>query len=168
METELGFKAITSGNWNLPDEVSLRFGPRGAAPGAHPHLSHILAPQLSDEVPIEIRGLFEVARGAMVYAYYFYPLYTLAMEQLFRVGEAALLAKLHEIDPSGKRIGFSEAIGLLAEKGILDESTSKRMHAMRTLRNSASHPDRQSIFPPGCSIGAMERVAEDINALCPF
>jgi hypothetical protein len=168
VETMLGFKIITPANWSLPDEVSLRFAPRGVAPGIHPHLSIILSPQLRDDVPLEVRRLFEVARGAMVYAYHFYPLYTLAMEQLFRVGEAAVLAKQRGLGLSSKRQTFSKAIEALTQKGIIDELTSRRMHALRTLRNCASHPDRQSIFPPGSAIGTMERLAEDINALCPF
>jgi hypothetical protein len=53
----------------------------------------ILEPHLSLAVPPEIQRLFEVAQGAILYGYFFYPLYTLALEQVFRVVETAVSDK---------------------------------------------------------------------------
>jgi hypothetical protein len=165
---ELGFKRITAANWTKPDEITLRFGPRQNSPDEQPHLLHILSPTLQQDVPLEIRKLFEVARGAMVYSYYFYPLYTLGMEQLFRIGEATLFCKCRRLGYRKKKPGFSDLINFLVRKAVFDSSTAKRWDALRFLRNSASHLDRQSIYSPGMAIGTLERLADDINALCPF
>lgn len=43
-----------------------------------------------EHVPKDIQVLFEVAKEAMVYGYYLYPLYNLATEQLYRVTEEAV------------------------------------------------------------------------------
>ena len=53
-------------------------------------LSLFLDPTLSKSVPENVRALFEVARRSSAYGYFFYPLYTLACEQLFRIAEAAV------------------------------------------------------------------------------
>lgn len=90
------------------------------------------------------------------------------MEQLFRIGEAALRCKCRRLDYRKKKPGFSDLIDFLVRKGVFDSHTAKRWDALRFLRNSASHLDRQSIYPPGMAIGTLERLADDINALCPF
>ena len=54
-------------------------------------LSEFLKSQLEENVPEEIMRLFEVARGAAIYGYFFYPQYALAIGQLFRVAESALI-----------------------------------------------------------------------------
>jgi hypothetical protein len=75
-----GFKRITAENWQDADVPRL-FGlttPDNWI-GAH------LQPQLSPNVPQEIAALFEVARGSMIYGWFFYPLITLGAEQCYRV-----------------------------------------------------------------------------------
>ncbi len=168
MEEELGFKRINITNWNKPDEITFRFGPRQNSSGEHPHLLYILRPTLRQDVPLDIRKLFEVARGAMVYSFYFYPLYTLGMEQLFRIGETALVSKCRRMGFGKKKPRFSDLIDFLVRKGVIDSHSAKRWDALRSLRNSASHLECQSIYFPGMAIGTMERLTEDINALCPF
>jgi hypothetical protein len=44
-------------------------------------------------VPEPIRELFDVARGAMIYGWFFYPLFRLGEDQLHRVVEAAVVAR---------------------------------------------------------------------------
>ena len=168
MEEKLGFKEITIANWNKPDKVTLRFGPRKNTSEEHPLLLQILSPKLRQDVPLEIRKLFEVARGAMVYSYYSYPLYTLGLEQLFRVGEATLLFKCKSLGYRKKKSTFTGLIAFLAQKQVLDSTTAKKWDALRYLRNSASHPDQQSIYPPGAAITFVESLAAEISALCPF
>ncbi len=96
----LGFKKLTVDNWTEPDKVSTLFARFSPVDGqARPitgdeWMRHILKPNLIDEVPKDIRALFEVARGAIAYGYFFYPLYTLAEEQLYRVVEAAVTSSV--------------------------------------------------------------------------
>jgi hypothetical protein len=94
---ELRFKRLTVDNWQRPDpglsifvRLSLQDGSTRPISGDD-WAREILAIELSERVPLEIRRLFAVARGALVYGYFFYPLYTLGAEQLFRVAEAAVL-----------------------------------------------------------------------------
>src|SRR4051794_31750552 len=95
--SEYGFKTITQENWRDPDptnDVFVSILPSGIRPTTiEDRVSDILKPTLSEAVPLEVRRLYEVARGAMVYGTLFYPLYTLAAEQLGRVAEAALSHK---------------------------------------------------------------------------
>ena len=83
--TKFGFKEININNWLEPDDALRGFV--RISPDGQPHtmtgdeyLQFILEPKLHSSVPSEVQGLFEVARGVMVYGYFFYPLYTLAVE----------------------------------------------------------------------------------------
>jgi|SRR5208283_1016659 len=171
MTENYGFKLITSENWNEPDKTSVRFTSPldyDEGSGHPPYLDRILKPQLNSDVPIEVRRLFEVARGAMVYSYFFYPLYTLAVDQLFRVGETALVLKSKKLGYSKKDMRLSALIQFLKEKKVFDEMASKRWEALRFLRNKASHRQDQSIYWPAAALGILENITEDINALYPY
>lgn len=118
----------------------------------------------------DIRGagqqaLFEGTRGAMAYGYFFYPLYTLAMDQLFRVAEAAVEHKCSALRaPKSTKI-FKKRINWLVNKSIIPQSESGQWEAVRKLRNIASHPERQSIYPINITIDILEHVAFLINSL---
>jgi hypothetical protein len=160
--SKLGFKEIDAHNWLTPDPIVLHFAGMDRATD---YVETVLAPRLSANVPEDIRKLFEVARSAMLYGYLFYPLYTLGMEQLLRVGEAAVALKCEQLNMPKKGKKFSDRIDWLAEKGIFNKREFSGWHTLRRLRNSASHPDTQSIVAPGSAIGMVGAVAEDINAL---
>lgn len=53
----------------------------------------LLAIELSQQVPDTIHELFEVARGATLYGSLYYALFTLGLEQAFRLAEAAARLK---------------------------------------------------------------------------
>jgi len=116
-------------------------------------------------VPQDIQALFEVARGALLYGYFFYPLYALAVEQLFRVAEAAVSHQCKALGAPNSKKRFAEKIRWLAKRGVIPETDIPTWNAVRELRNSASHPERQSIFTPGMATGSLERATEKINAL---
>lgn len=165
---EFGFKIITSENWNIPDKTTVAYTcpfDYDEKSGSHPYMDRILSYQLNNEVPIEIRRLFEVARGAMVYSYYFYPLYTLAIDQLSRVGETALFHKAKQNGYSKKVPTFSDMIKFLKEKNVLDDEKQKEWEFLRDFRNHASHRRNQSIYPPAAALGALEIFSKEINAL---
>jgi hypothetical protein len=164
----LGYKQITKETWMKSDRISISFlqvpsdddVKRGEI-----YLDAILKPQLNDTIPIEIRKMYEVARGGVVYGYFFYPLYSLACEQLFRVGEAAITSRCKNIDPRLAKRTFEKKIDLLFEQGLLNDLERLRWHALRGLRNISSHPVDQSIFPPGLVIRNLVLLADDINKL---
>ena len=116
-------------------------------------------------MPSDVQALFEVACGAMVYGYFFYPLYTLAAEQLFRVVESALAHKCKALGAPRSRRTFEKRIEWLVEEGVISRPESTRWHAARQMRNAASHPECQMVLTPGNAIGILERVADDINSL---
>ncbi|MCK4246425.1 hypothetical protein KAX14_04240 [Candidatus Bipolaricaulota bacterium] len=168
--TKFGFKEITPSNWLEPDRVLkgfVRISPNGRSQPitSDEYLNHILAPKLLESVPAEVQALFEVARGAMVYGYFFYPLYTLAAQQLFRVAEAAVGYKCEALGVPKSKGTFKKRIDWLVDEGTIPEPELNRWEASRELRNVASHLDRQSILTPGNAIGLLEGIAEQINSI---
>lgn len=168
--TKYGFKEITSGNWLEPDPVLKGFAKflldgRSRIIAGEEYLNGILGPRLLESVPKEVQGLFEVARGAMAYGYFFYPLYTLAAQQLFRVADAAVLHKCKALGAPNSKDNFKKRIAWLVDEGSIQESELDRWDAVRRLRNTASHPERQCILTPGIVIHLLEGIAKQINSL---
>lgn len=169
--TSLGFKKLTIDNWLEPDRISSSFVRISPADGqvhavnGEDYVRAILGPKLIGWVPSDVRKLFEVARGALMYGYFFYPLYTLAAEQLFRVMETAASLKCKAMRAPSNVRTFERKIEYLCRKEVISERQEARWHAARKLRNIASHPERQSIYLPGPAIGILERVADQVNSL---
>lgn len=170
MET-LGFKNLTIENWLQPDDVVLLFKRLSPSDKAVHDISgeewttELLVPKLIPEVPQEIRKLFEVARGAMIYGFFFYPLYALGVEQLARIAEAALTFKCQQIKAPNSISSFKEKIGFLCEKKIITEAEKESWDGMRKFRNESSHPKDQNILPPGMAIKILFDIARRINDL---
>ena len=167
--SKLSFKTITPENWQEPD-IPRTLPKMTAEIWIRDHLT----PQLTSDVPNEVRGLFEVARAAIIYGWYFYPLLTLGSDQLFRALEAAVhhCCEKHSIptefeDKNGKKraVRYDLQVKRLVEKGIVPAEEESRWEGARRLRNSASHPKWQSIFDPSTSLSMLTLVSEDINRL---
>lgn len=159
---EFGFKKINAENWLKPDGVIQYLRGMRCMEG---YVKVVLAPRLLKKVPQDVRALFDVARGALLYGYLFYPLYTLAAGQLFRVGEAAIAHKCLQLRaPKGKK-RFEDRIDWLKQRGVLSQEEGDHWHTLRRLRNSDSHATRQSILPPDTALGILAGVARDSNAL---
>lgn len=157
------FKKITVDNWREPDEISSLF----INIPLNEWINIILEPNLIETVPTEIKKLFEVARSALVYGYFFYPLYTLGFEQLFRVAEAAVTLKCKTMEaPRAICKGrFQKKVKYLVEMQVIPNQKEEIWNAIRGLRNIASHPQDQSILAPGEAIGKLARIANEINSL---
>ena len=158
--TKFGFKEISPSNWLEPDRVFKGFvrmllNGRSQPITGDEYLNHILEPKLVASVPTDVQALFEVARGAMAYGYFFYPLYTLATQQLFRVAEAAVIHKCKALGALKSKGTFKKRIDWLMNDGAIPQSELNRWEAIRKLRNIASHPDLQSILTPGNAIGQL-------------
>jgi hypothetical protein len=124
-----------------------------------------LSVELSAEVPSEIRDLFAIARGAMLYGWFFYPLFRLGEEQLYRVLEAAAKLRYREAGGMKKNLSFFEAIDFLVEMGLIPENGRERWTAAKNLRNLASHPERATVVPPGFAQRMLTVSARDIDNL---
>ena len=120
----------------------------------------MLKPQLLVSAPKEVQRLFEGARGALIYGYFYYGLCFIGMVALFRVAEAALAHKCKELaapkTAAESDMRFDENIEWLASQGIV-QSTDWTMIA--EARNGGFHPQQ--------IITLLEQVAEKINALFP-
>jgi len=143
--TEHGFKELTRENWLEPDPLSLAFSnvhdvAMGETRRMSPEegLGYILEPQLSTSVPQDVRALFAVARGTMCYGYYFYPLYMLAAEQLFRVAEAAVHHRAEQLKAPKNLKKFATKLKFLVGSGAITVADKDRWDAIRTLRNEGA------------------------------
>ena len=165
----LGFKHITSENWQKPDMP--RYFPQMTK---EIWIQDHLRPHLHASVPREVQGLFEAARGIMIYGWFFYPMVTLGFEQCFRALEAAAhhCCKKHGIpiettDDKGKKrpVKYADQIKRLVEKNIISVDEESRWKGARLLRNHVAHPKAQMILSPGMTVSSLTQVAEDINRL---
>ena len=74
-EMHFGIKCITAANWQLPDKTTLLLLKMTAVAKTEKEwVETFLRPALKPIVPKDIAKLIEVARGAMILSWYFYPL----------------------------------------------------------------------------------------------
>lgn len=174
--TELHFKRLTMENWQQPDPILAAFVRWSPADNAIQTISGddwaqaILAVELSESVPMELQRLFAVARGAIVYGYFFYPLFTLGAEQLFRLAETAVYYKCRELNVSDaklQKLGFKKRVARLVQEGAISSTSQPWWEAVWELRNLSSHPKDQQIFFPGTALGQLEQTTRAINKLFP-
>jgi hypothetical protein len=166
----VSFKRLSPGNWREADPVSTQFwrnsrfvGP--IAMDGDDWARTFLAVELNGHVPESIRDLFDVARGALVYGWFFYPLFRLGEDQLHRVVEAAAAARYQQVVGPRRAPTFAQAIDTLIEHGVIPEADRERWDAARQLRNRASHPHQQAVMPPGAVLDMVSAAAHDINRL---
>lgn len=166
---ERGYKPITIQNLVEPDitQVFNRGGTEGWVSIFH-------EVKLSDKVPSKIVGLFEVARGAMIYGWFYYPLLTLATEQCYRIVESAVRIKCEEIGVKTKRkisngdevpVSFFKLQDALFSQGVLEQKEGVKWEALRELRNWASHPESQAIMTPGNALDTLRITADQLHDL---
>jgi hypothetical protein len=102
----------------------------------------------------------------MAYGYFFYPLYTLAGEQLYRVAETAASAKCKLLGASPRRVKrFEDKIACLQQQNVIDHQDWVWWDSIRRLRNFASYPERQTIRMPYDVLSTLAGVAKHINQL---
>jgi hypothetical protein len=164
-----GFKELTPTNWLEPDDIMVGFVARDPDGEVRPISANhwaesILSTQLAPSVPQEVQDLFAVARGGMLYGFFFYPLYTLAAEQLFRVGEAAVGHKALSLGVP-RKYDFNEQVNRLRDRGVFTEEERGVWHTLRHLRNAASHSSEQTIFAPPQALSVLSGTAEMVNGL---
>jgi hypothetical protein len=140
-DLDLGFKRLTPENWLRTDPTREFFGgtPQEWA-------EEVLRPQLGAHVPRPIHRMFETARAAMAYAGFFNPLYALGYEQLFRVSEAAAKLRCEQLGGPHKRT-FSEVVGWLVERGVIDEWHVTLWPQLVKARNVTTHSKDQWQVP---------------------
>ncbi len=165
------FKELTIDNWLEPDETLQAFGRLSLVTGqVHPitaedFASSFLTIDLSDQVPEDIVAMFKVSRGVLLYGYFFYPLYALGQDQLWRVCEVALNEKFKQLEGPRGRKTFVDKIKWMKSEGLFSEEQVVWWTAVKDLRNSASHPAFQTLIAPLELPGDLRRTAHAINCL---
>ena len=127
---------------------------------------------LSEKVPENVRELFTVARGTIIYGSLFYPLFALGLEQAVRVTEAAVRTKAESLGiavkkTNGRGRDFSLILKDLAAARAITSDEEAEWSVLRELRNIASHPESQTLLPPLDALRNLRRVADAINRLFP-
>jgi hypothetical protein len=168
--TELGFKQLDVDNWLQPDPIGHMFVSVDEKGKSHPTtgeewIREILFPKLDEKVPIEVKRLFEAARGAMAYGYFFYPLFTLSIEQLYRVVEASVAQKWKSKNMPKNKKTLNEKINWLMENNVISQDVGIQLHIIRKVRNSSSHPKDQTIISPGPAVNLLVMICTFINTL---
>ena len=169
-------KSLTLENWLLPDSeglTSIKIIDEGEtrALDADGWLKLCQSAELHLKVPRNVRQYFEAARGALVYGYFFYPLYTLAIEQLFRAAECAVVQKCKEtngrvVDIKGKPIDYYQALAWLRKINFISKDDFHQWDTIRKFRpHPATHKEQPPAIPPGIVANHLKFVADRINGL---
>jgi predicted RNase H-like nuclease len=163
-----GVKKLKLGNWLEPSV------PRFFSITEEDWVKRVMEPTLIEAVPKEVRSLFEVARGSILYGWFFYPLLTLASEQIYRVQEAAIRERCEQVgiptattkaNGESRPIGFTALLGHLRKRGVLPEDEDDAWENVKDLRNRVSHPRYQPINVPSAAIVTVQVAARRINQL---
>jgi len=167
---EFGIKVLNESNWLEPDKVLNGFHRTQTDGSTRPltiseWFAEIQKAKLEDYIPDEIQKLFEVARGTMLYGYFFYPIFTFASEQFTRIGEAAINIKCAEFNLPKSKNTFKKKIEWLFQENIISSESYSKWESVIFLRNKFSHPSRQNIITPFMAFGLMDSVATNINKL---
>lgn len=168
----MNVKIITKENFREPDPTSAILMKLNLSKGTAETMTGedwvevFSKPQLSENVQENVRELFEVARGSLAYGYFFYPLATMACEQLFRVTETVITEKCKAINaPKGRTKDFKDRIQYLFDNGIISNKESETLHSFRKMRNKASHPERQVKYSIAILFMFLESIADLTNKL---
>lgn len=163
-------KKITTENWLQHDPTMNAFGAFSEAPddtirGGTRLVSQAIEPQLPSGTPEGVIRLYEMARGAICYGCFFYPLYTLGMEQLHRCLDAALKHKIETINGGKSPRRFKQRIEWAVNNGIIAAPNADRWDAVRVLRNEGAHSDGRTIMLPGQALHSLQLASELIARL---
>lgn len=170
-EKVLGFKKLTIENWQSPDDINQYFIRQNFNTGEKKEITGndraeiFLNHELSETVPIEIRRQFETARGAMLYGYYFYPLFALGADQLLRVAESAITHKCLILGLAKSDSKYKTKLSKLKKQKKLTEKEFKDWEELRQLRNLFSHSKLQNLFPHWDAAFYLKLITEKINNL---
>ena len=166
-----GYKHLTHDNWLDPDPASRMFVKVSETGVARPmsgedRLAPILEPQLENYVPADIHSLFDAARGCMAYGYFYYPLFSVGQQHLYKALEGAVRRKCRDAGyPKSGGRALRAKLEWMEREGHLSSQGRFQWDLVRRLRNSFSHPDFNSTVPPGTALGNLRLAAAQINEL---
>jgi len=121
--------------------------------------------ELCEDVPDDVRNLFEVARGVMCYGGLFYPAYTVGHDQLYKVLEAAVSHRCEQLQAPNSLKRYNDKINWLYEREVLTGELLERWQSARAVRNMTSHVKRQWITSPDMALNSLSLVRFLIHSL---
>lgn len=165
-----GRKQLRATNWLDRDPVldmfvRVRDGKELPPLTGEERLARILGVTLHGGVPEDVRGIFAVARAAMIYGYFYYPLYTVGPQHAYGAVEAAVAEKCKQVAITGRMRGLHAMTTRLHAAGHISDAQLAQLESLRELRNDSAHPRFQSTFPPGMAQKFLRDVAEAVNSL---
>jgi len=165
-------KVLTVENWNRHDTQSAHLvlvDRQGVerTPTGDGWVERILKPQLNGTIPGEVAEMFEVARGILVYGWFYYPLFTAGAEKMYFVIETAVSDRCSQLRAPKGRKTFKQKIDWMFEKHHLTEAEFKRLDASRSLRNMAAHREKGCTYDPSWAVDGVYVAAGIINELFP-
>jgi hypothetical protein len=186
-----GPKQLTSGNWLQLDPafqevaglsfercIEIQKALLTLAPGdydlklegvpavtAEEWIGRVLRHKMNERVPPDIRTLFRGAQAMLAYGCFYYPIATLALEQLLRVLEAAVTVKCRQLSGPAAKEAFQRKLKWLCEQGIISQEQWLDWDAFRSIRNSTSHPQYQMLMPPAMADRTFAMLCEGLSNL---
>lgn len=140
----------------------------GEVPSGEHYAKMILGYELNDDVPIEVHDLWAVARGVLLYGYFFSPLWVVGDEQLHRVTDAAVEHAYRRFNGplAGQQAPpLASRIEWLIARRYIDPHWTPRWMAIKDLRNMGSHSTRQRIGTPNGALRSLSVLRDEINQL---
>jgi hypothetical protein len=162
-------KLINHDNWLFADT-----GGQGQVADAATWRQAFLAIRLDPAVPVEVAHLFEVARGGMVYGYFFQPLLSVGVEQCYRVLESGARSRcaqmglpVHCADSQGKAhpLSFGHNLSVLVQHGVIQDAELTFWRQARELRDWVAAPEHQKALNLNYGVTALSRAAELLGKL---
>lgn len=167
----LGVKLVDIRNWMEADQASTRFAFL-ATDGTPRRIDGdewaraFLRPQLSANCPTDVLVAFEAARGALVYGWFFYPLYALGQRELLHVAELAVRIRCEQLGVSRRKTRtFAGQISALREAEELTDEEFGSWSRLRKMRNTLVHAEAATITMPGPVAAVLGRIADLTNTL---
>lgn len=154
----LQFSRVTEKNWLSPDRES--YVPFGVT--QEEWIAPFLEPRLESNVPRDVIRAFEVARGCMIYSWFFYPLASLGLEQVTRVGEFAVRERCRLLQ--GQSVEFEASLLALVSAKLISATDEPRWKALCSL-SSCSRLAGITIYDPGQAVMTLRTITDLINAL---
>lgn len=123
---------------------------------------HITNIRLTQNVPKDVKEIFEISRKLYLFGYFYYRFFTVSQHYAFLALESALRNKHQELLNKDER-GLKKVIDVLTQRGIIPKKEKFLYDAGRQLRNTLSHLTQTKVFMPSASI--LSTVAEQINKI---
>lgn len=157
------FKDLNASNWREPDKVSTVF-----VAGGDDWARLVLSQTLSERVPVDVRNLWDVARGLVLYGWFFAPLYAVGNDQLHRVIDAATDHAYRQFGGPSVDDGyvpFQSRIEWLVAQRYIDPSLAGWWMVVKDLRNYLSHPTQLQFGTIHDPLHSLARFKREIETL---